>query len=353
MPTVIDTDSKIIQPRLWCFGGTPVKSYGTNQLYACHLTNVNEYEVHWFNGTVWALSATFTDLGMDSGSIAISELGDVFFCYQYTVVSRGNLKVKKRDHITGLWTEVLNYTGIPDSSTNPPNPHITYSRFENKLVVSCGYHDGGGVHQVRTWYSTDYGNTFTPTLHTIVGGQNPPQYTSMWNLDTDPSNGDIWFMYQYYNNSPLGYSWGLWKQDKDGASPGAPYYEMTATNIKAGAMLLDSSGNKVYAVYRENGGNYWLSAYRNLGSTTNLAGGGTTPFIYDGMMAMGRDNSDNIYLFYVRIDDGLVHYRKYDFVGASWGAEQALSPGQARRVGADQNPSPANPRVNVVYYTSV
>ena len=336
MANLIDTDAKIINARIEGYGHPSVIRTSGGRIYVGHVIAVSgDLEIHYSdnNGSSWTLNKTY-DSGSGNGDIdmfsfAVSDQDDVFITYSYTTAPDVyTLKVQKRDYSLETWSEVLEVTNI-SHTTYKLAPKITWNRYEsNRLHIF--WRD---VNTVKNKYSDNYGSSWIDGTNWALAATTEPLY----NIDSDPTNGEIYQWHKRTSNS------GYIKFSSVGVKNGLNDISVRFTHALSG--LIDSNGDRWFASYRVDGATKRVDIYKNTVYTQNLYTGECKL----GMVSIGRDGSDNIYVFYTKIDEK-TYYRKYDKETSTWESEITLTSGDGLRIGCEQHTLIDSNELHLSYY---
>ena len=345
MAHLIDNDSKIITERAEGFGQPSIIRTSGGRIYTGHINDSGYLEIHYSDnsGVNWTLDTTFTDdTGIDMFSFAVSDLDDVFVTFSYaTATDVYTLKVKKRDHTAGTWSEILNETSIgSDSFANQIKPGIVWNRgalLTRLHIFWCESFDENNIN-LKNKYTDNYGSSWSDgSDKTISGGRND----FLCSIDSIISSGNvvIWLKDTYSGYRIDEYiftSLGVYSGERYDSNYGAQ-----------GVMVIDSNDNKWKLYYDP--GYYRLSVWQNTVKEFEDIEG--TDWIKYGMLAIGCDGSDNIYIFYVKSGDEKCYYKKYDKGTDTWGSETELTSGDGLRIGCEQHSLISSDVLHLVYYT--
>jgi hypothetical protein len=339
MSTQIDTDAKVQGENTNGFGQRQVISVGS-RLYAAHITETNDIEVHYSdtNGASWNLDMTFSGITNPLEiSLCKSELDDLFLMYRQGTASPIHFIIKKRDRTTGLWSEVR------DESVSDSNTHgmIVYNGANNRLFLMWTISDG---FVFKTRYSSDYGSSWSSGSGWSWGSGPTPG--PLWGIDTDNVTGNMYAFADvpFFDPQTIILNGN---GDRTGSEAVRP------PNTYGGGLVIDSAGNRWQMSYFETGGSYFLRVNKNNDSTASLeVNYGVTDALKRGMFSIGADGLDNIYIFYVKESDGKCYYRKFDAASQIWGMETALTTGDGFRPSCEQHSLPSSDKLQIVFYTS-
>jgi len=350
MANLIDTDSKNIGERAEGFGFPGIIRDSNGRIYTGHITDSNTLEIHYSdnNGSTWNLDETFSLISgtssIDMYSFTVSDQDDIFLTYSLNEGSDVyTLKVKKRDHTSGNWSEILEETSITSESIIL-HPLITWNRYEsNRLHVFWLGHTPSANAIIYNKYSDNYGNSWTSGTNKTLDDN----IRTISSLDTDPTNGDVYLT--EYNTVSETYP-HLYKFSSVGVYQNVSNLEQTRDNFGL-YVSIDSTGNRWIAFYGEK--NNWYSGILlkndEAGILFHYTSG--THALKKGMFSIGIDGVDNIYIFYTK-PDGKAYYKKYDKDTETLGDEVSLTVGDGLRVNCEQHNFIRDDKLNFVYYVT-
>jgi|GEM_PF-3981682 len=340
MANQVDNDVKVIgNENIYGWGQQHILSISTGtRLYTSFINESNEVEVQYSadGGGTWTPDTSFAETSPYFISMCRSELDDIFVSYVANATGTRTMKVKKRDHTSGAWSEVLSGT---QGGTYPPHPLITYNRVLNRLHYFWLYDTGVYVF-IENKYSDNYGSTWTSgTLRTQHSGLVDHK---LYGIDTHPVTGKVYLFLHTTNSlyfvvekfSPV----GVW-EIRDQAGPDAI--------TKAGSFVIDSLGNNIIFYSRLQGSNYYLTILK-AGVSQSEVVYGSTKTILEGACAVGIDGSNNIYAFYTKTDNKL--YYKSTLNGY---VEAALTVNNGVRASCEQRSLPASTKLNYIFSSNV
>jgi len=314
MPVQIDTDELIQAANNSGYGQQHIIETATGIIYAVQInsSNVIEVKVSSDGGSNWSEDTTFSGLSAPfCMSFCKSELDDIFLCYCH---NNTTYVVNKRDHTSGTWSQVANGT----LDLLGCQAMICYSRFTPRLYIMI---TANAAPYFLMRYSDDYGSSFT-TVN--IGGPGSGA-KAIYGVDTHPITGNIYTVIKAAAGGTSGYvTWICSALGTGLASEGALTVSSAPAGQLGGALALDSAGNRWRLIYYLLSGNYRLRVDKN-GSSSFDTSYSTTDTLNHGQLAIGIDNKDNVYIFYVKTADSICYYQKYDAVAATWGAETPLS----------------------------
>jgi len=345
MAIQIDTDSKVQGEINDGFGQQHIVKTAAGRLYATHITDINDVEVHFSDddGSTWTLDTTFSGLsGIRHLSMTKSEIDDIFLFIMTGTGSPTTFLVKKRDSGLGTWSEVRS-----ESDTGQGGSllfgMITYNRFINRLHLVWSFQGSNQV--LRSIFSDDKGSTWSgiTTVSTSTFGGS----TSFWGLDSNPVNGNLHVFYKTGGNT-------LVKVLDFGGVVISSRSIPDLGTVLGGGLVVDSSGNEFVIWYMEtSGGIFELRVEKNgvniLQDTSFLF---TQDNIKRGMMAVGIDGGDNIFIFYTREDtNGKLHFKKFNAPTQTFDADQEFTVNEGLRPSIEQHIATGSTKLNVIFYT--
>jgi hypothetical protein len=354
MASIIDTDAKAIGEDWRGFGQNQIISLtSSNRLYAGHINESNLLEIHYSDdaGLNWTQEFTFGET-VDSYTFSLckSELDDVFVHFYNGVGTATRTQyVKKRDHTTGTWSNVLTNTNMTTLITsNHVGAMCHYNRNINRLYVIYfySYGSGGGHILLAGQYSDDKGATWSGQVNIYDQGTSGSAYSVyLWGIDSDINTGNLTVLLGTNTTS-----YGIAVARVINSSLAYLSAEATPGNyyVYGGGVVVDSSGNRYVLEYHDDGfgNNYNLFIYRSNTRTTLVTN--TTEALQRGYFSIGCDNSDNIYVFYVKHSDNKCYYRMRNVGTGTWGSEIALATG-GFRPSCNQHSKPSTNKLNFVF----
>ena len=361
MPNLIDNDALDIGTLLSGYGEPGiVQNDSIGLTFSAQVNSTGNLEVYKSSdeGVSWTLDTTFTDdTNMRMFSLATSVRGDIFVAFSYitdVVNDTYTIKVKKRDYITGVWSEVLNEIGRT-STTYPVKPLVTWNRFEsNRLHLAWMEHSTGGNGSIFNIYSDDYGATwnskFTNQKVIFLGDAD----YALDSIETNPIDGTLWTYSRLVETAStlLVYSFssaGVW----GGFSDNLP---SATTRLHRGASsVTDSTGKRWTLLYYKYSSTdqYRLEVIDSSGTydLTVLSVDSGSGLLLDGNVSIGCNSADDIYIFYTKLSDSKCYYRKFDAVGTAWGVETELTTGDGFRPACTKHKSSGSDRFITTFYT--
>ncbi len=334
--------------RGYSFGFQPLVSYGTNLRFASQLNDVNALDVYSFNGANWLLDKTYTDVYMESPTMCKSELNDIFLAYKMSSASPFTIKVKKRDHTSGIWTEVLSQSVTFTNAGGYSTPLMVYNRAINRLHLFWTQIDGTtGAYQrkICNKYSDDYGGSWSAINEYNYGSPGAFAWFYGFAIDTHPLNGNI---YVFVCAEGTGGSVELFNYS--GIRQSTNYTVTGITNLYDGEVAVSSAGDVYIASRTRN-----VAATHGVGVVKNgsgIGGGGSSgsDLWYYQSLGLGIDNSDNVYLFYQKRADGKAYWQMWN--GSTWTSEAALTSGTGYRIAVEVHTYMSSTKINMCYFTS-
>lgn len=358
MANLIDTDAKTIAERNEGFGHPSICRVSGGRIYTAHILDSGNLEIHYSDdtGSSWTLDTTFSpnsgNINIDMFSFVISDLDDIFLTYcEDEGLDYYTLKVLKRDHISGTWSEILEENTIQNVGTIL-QPLINWNRYEsNRLHIFWQRHlDAAGSWEVDIYnkYSDNYGSSWTN------GGDYPKvlEYNSdiqcTSDIDTDPVTGDVYILrYRtaaYIKLHQIKYnSIGTYQNNTDIGANLRKHY--------GAKIVITDTGDIWIAKYGEVSNWYDAIIYKNGVQSLVFGNVQFSDSIKRGMFALGLDGDNNIYLFFTKSDDKAYYY-KYDNDSSSWGSETSLTAGEGLRIGSEKFSLIVSDKLHVVYYTT-
>ena len=336
----IDTDAKVLGESAFGFGQNHILKIGS-RYYAAHVNESNYIEVHYSdNGTDWTLNYTSAvTVGDGHLSMCSSELGDVFLCFVSGTSSPYLVKVIRRDHTAGTWSEVLSQS---QASTNDKTYALChYNRNINRLHVFWTRSDTAlNFTYVYNSYSDNYGTGWTSGTSFNNAGKG---ITYMYGLDSKPSTGVLYLLWVgvgcSFRRTEIFSAVGV-----ETGSEG----DFGVNTVYGGGLVIDSAGNRYSVGYYFSTPNYILQVKKN--GVDELTIYSDTVDVYkQGMFSIGIDAADNVYIYYVKESDGKIYMRKYN--GAAWEDEAAVTDAVSYRPSLEHHSPSASNKVNFVYYT--
>lgn len=352
MANQIDNDSKIQGENDLGYGQNHIVELSNGDLYAAHITDTNVIEVHKSvdSGLNWTLENSFTGLtSPQSLSMCKSENDDLFLGYTTGAIGSPVSTIERRNS-AGTWTQVYSVNKGHHSSQNLNLPGflVTYSRTVNRLYLFYVTVDQFGNKEVTNNYSDDKGDTWSASNVKGITGLSSTTWTifNCVGLDTDPITGDVYLLWQYEGNAEAPTTL-LSKWDSAGSVGSYTLMKQDTADYRAGALVIDSSGNRYYTVYKSNS-TQQLIVHKNetVSLTINLTGDDYKR----GMFTIGLDGQDNIYIFYVKESDSNTYYRKYNNSTDSWESEIQYTTSQGLRPKTQQHSEPGSGTLNIVYF---
>ena len=340
MANLIDNDAKVIGETIRGYGFPHVIRTSGGRLYTAHINDPgNQLEIHYSDndGVNWNLDTTFTETGIVTFCLCRSEQDDIFVAFsEDNGDNTFDIRVKKRDHSTGIWSEVrANINQTTTSLTDRVcTVAITYNRFINRLHLAWIYADAGDIYLANE-YSDNYGSTWSSGDTTVLYGSADTIY--LYCGDTSPIDGKVfWWITRIIGNR--GY-----------------VYVYTASQIYFSSHAITPTCPEAFSGAVDSSGNYWsfemdsltnIRAFKNITVNLNVDVG----TCYNGMVALGMDGANNVYVFYVKDADDECYYRKYNALAGTWGTETTLTTGDGLRPSCEQHALASSLTLNVVFY---
>jgi hypothetical protein len=189
-------------------------------------------------------------------------------------------------------------------------------------------------------YTDDYGSTWNGVSSKDLGDRSGAINPKVFGLDTDPSNGDVYFY--------ICWTVASYTQDRQYIFDKTNSFissnkSRTYGGSLGGGLAIDSSGNIYELDYYKF---YDLSLFKN-GSNYEIYNTGSDD-LKRGMFDIGIDGQDNVYCFYVKESDGKTYYKKFD--GSSFGSETEVATGV--RIGCEQHALGSSVILNTVYFNT-
>lgn len=362
MALIVATNSKFYTDREnYPFCQQPVVSYGANLKMAAHISDINNLEIHNFNGSDWILDKTYTDTAMDNYSLCRSELNDVFLTYRLNATSPYTIKVKKRDHISGLWTEVYSVSveNATFSTVSHMTPMITYNRLINRLhlfylEISYNSPTSLGQYNIKNVFSDDKGATWSAVnVYNLAGvgawATDVRSWGNLHSLDSSPTDGSLYLWAAWATYVGIAYDYAkVFKFTSSGIYSLDYYSPGGGSTVLTALVATDSAGN-IYDFNYRSGGTY-VALCRKNGVDITIGLSTAVEAYYHQSFALAIDNTDNLYAFYTKTADGIAYWKMYN--GSSWTSELPFTSGMGKRVGCELHAYPASTKINIVYYTS-
>jgi len=350
---LIDNNARIINERVEGFSQPAICETSTHRLYTAHITGLDTLEIHYSddNGANWNLDKTFNiisgTISIGMFSFAVSDQDDIFLAY---VLDEGSnyytIKVKKRDYLTGDWSEILEETNI-ESVPIKTKPQLIWNRRADLTRLHLFWIDtsDGSSIDIYNKYTDNYGNSWT-------NGGSYPYNTSTVNvlasIDSNLNTGDIYIL--CYNSSSLGIL-------KEGIfnSTGTETTFSNAGGVgnvddKGASLAIDSSGNRWIVQYYIDDSTRYLKVWKNNVQSVELMSSSGSDLILDGMTVLGIDASDNIFAFYTKEIDKKAYYRKHAQETSTWGSEIALTTGDGLRINCQKHSLIGSNKLHTVFY---
>lgn len=341
MANQIDTDAKVIGENALGFGQQHVLAIGTT-LYAVKITDTNTIEVHKStdSGANWTVDTTFSSLTNPvSLSLCKSEQGDLFLGF---VHNTSYVIVKRKHYSTGTWTEVYNTSHTVGADSAGQHALVVYSKTQTRLYLLYNSGDSN-VYNKR---SDDYGGTWSTATKTNFGSAGSPELR-LYSACTAP-NGNMYYLL-WSNLIAQVFTKIINADGSNGSTEGN--ITNTLANFYGGEMAIDSSSNRWRIWYYISGGNYYLKVDKNASESLSV-NYSTTDTIYKGMLSIGIDGANNVYIFYTKKTDGKCYYRMFTNSTSTWGSETALTSGDGLRPSCEQVSLPSSNKLNVIYFTN-
>ncbi|MFA6971819.1 MAG: hypothetical protein WC208_10510 [Gallionella sp.] len=365
MALIIASNSKFYADRAkYPFCQQPVVSYGSNLKMAAHISDINNLEIHNFNGSDWLIDKTYTDTAMDNYSLCRSELNDVFLTYKLNATSPYTIKVKKRDHTSGLWTEVYSVSAenATYSTVQWMTPMITYNRLINRLHLfwfEMPYVNPTtiGPYRLKNIFSDDKGATWSAiNIYNMPSGGSgwieARSWTTLFSLDSSPTDGSLYLSMAYGVYVGIAYSWYyIWKFTSSGIYSTDYYAPGGGADLHNALIAVDSAGNIYDFNYSDSGATDTALCRKN-GVSIVIGLSTVKGAYYHQSFALGIDNTDSLYVFYTKTSDGIAYWKMYNPSTSTWSTELPFTSGMGKRVGCELHAYPASTKLNIVYYTS-
>ena len=355
MANLIDNDALIVNERVEGFGQSSIIRITGGRIYVGHVNNSGDLEIHYSDnaGSSWTLDTTFNEAqNIDMFSFTVSDLDDVFLTYSFaTAADVYTLKVKKRDHTAGTWSEILNETSL-DSAGVILKPLITWNRkaLLTRLHVFWLTHaTGSSSVYIDNKYTNNYGTSWTSGTqfnYTLSSDQ-----FTVDTIDSLPSSGELYILMRKTNVHNIAVQWVY---NSTGLRTGQKNTAELANRWQYGnSSAIDSNGDTWLINFSREyyAGNYTLKVWKNETSLSLTILDSVSQTMIKGMLSIGIDGSDNVYIFYVKIADEKCYYRKYDAGTATWGTEIVVTTGDGKRIGCEQHSLIGSAKLHLSYYT--
>ena len=359
MANQIDTGLKVLSAESNVgYGQQQILSISSGaRLYSAYVNDANQVEIRYSDngGASWTLDTAFSETSPYFVSMCRSELNDIFVCYLANLISPNILKIKKKDHTTGSWSEILNVSVTNTATSNRPSAMITYNRAVNRLhVFWLNPNDDAVAVYLNNKYSDDYGATWT-TPAGRAGGQNGNIEMGILGLDTDPLTGKVFVLAPGYFSSGNSYI--------NRFTPAGAFDTNYATGnmgtVNGGAMSIDNSGVIWYAMLGNSTGNYYVRVYSQTASNVytqvfNITSGFKS--FLNGHIAFGLDGTGNGYVFWTQNPAYTPFYSQLNYntnrIG-NWNTTNQLTTADGTRPSCEQRSIPSLNKINYIFASNV
>lgn len=369
MGRLIDIDAREDAELAQGFGNL-IQSDARGYLYAAHINNSGNLEIHWSynNGIDWYLDTTFSE------GVAIEQPflcrdwnsgidNDIYVSYSYGVASPYGFKVYRRDAISGTWTLILSDT--PVYSDNGKLKiclcfnELTTGRLHAFWVVR---RTSTNEKKIINKYSDNKGTTWTNGTDYSLSGTAGAQY---YGAEIDRNGTSIYFTlwsnYNYFywtfkfNNSGLNISYfnTAW-----GEVPETYYGSNTLITRNERLWHAHFAYSSYYSQYQLQvfytalSAQNWISSIYEVG--VSILGGYS---IRKGTLFLSSDGNNNVYLYYVKASsnpaapqNNKAFFRKLPF-GGTWGSEQVFT--SHFRINIEKHNKWTSDKLDYVYFDTV
>lgn len=345
MSVTIDNDELIQAANSFGYGQQHIIETSNGILYAVQINDANVIEVHKSedDGATWALDTSFGSLTTPYHlSLCKSELNDIFLCF---VHNTNYIVIKKRDHASGAWSEIYN-----TQATTPVGSYqfalLVSGRTNSNLYLF--YCDPVGS-RLACKVSSNYGSTWgNENLSAVSGGSG----FALYGAHAAP-NGNVYVLW-WSPGTYASYRYlctEIWNMSGNHVGKTGEIV-IALANVLGGQIAVDSANNRWRISYYLSGTNYYLIVDKNNVVSLNV-NYSTTDTVNHGQVAIGIDNKDNVYIFYVKTADSICYYRKYTALTNTWGDETALSESVGIRPSCVLSVRSGGTKLRVIYTTDV
>ena len=334
MADQIDVDAKIIAGDEYGFLHPTIVRHSNGDLFAGHINDSGYLEIHKStdDGVNWTNIKTFTHASLIGFCLTINKTDGLLFVgysrsgYKYMykcVLSTVTWSTIFETAITWLYRMLIIYA---DGRLWQFYDKTVSGIFHNSSTdngANWGSDTETGFSQAKNIRGVDY-NSNTTQVDLIVISTNDLK------------------MYKF-NNSTGGYS--AWETIFSGSESGTRDIDL----------VVDTVGNK-WSIFRyrsgASGGDYCVVVYKNNGLSLTIFNNEATDPLITGGISIGIDGDDNVYAYYTKSSDEKLYYRKYDSLGASWGAETLFEATANNKVCCEKHSLVSDTFLHLVYYTA-
>jgi len=336
MAHLIDNDALLLGANVSDFGARHIVRLSEEEVRTIHINDSGNLEVHKStdSGVNWTLMTTFTPV---SGSLrypSICKYDSVTFIVAWVEGSGTNYDVKVQMCASEVWTSILTWSFTDIGAITFPMPAITFNKtVSGRLHIFVPHHATTNIVTIKNKYTDNFGGLWTNG--TDYAGGTRTAACSIHDIASRSDTGVVTIGFRNYDSTTYYFnhftSVGVYSSTTtksiNGSANGASFgYDSTNT---LRYVVLDNQSSGTMRVWD---GTTWV------------------PTCLDGMVALGIDGADNVYVFYTKTTE-ICYYKKWTKIGATWGSEVQLTTGDGQRIKCEQNAIPSSSYLHLVYFS--
>lgn len=334
MAHLIDNDALLLGANVSDFGARHIVRLSEGEVRTIHINDSGNLEVHKStdSGVNWTLMTTFTPVSGSLSYPSICKYDSVTFVVAWVEGSGTNYDVKVQMCASEVWTDILTWSFTDIGAITFPMPAIIFNKtVSGRLHVFVPHHATTNYVTIKNKYTDNFGGLWTDG--TNYGGGTRTAACPIHDIASRSDTGIVTIGYRNYDSTSY-YFWhftsvGVWSSQTTLSMNG---------NSQGASCAYDSSNALRYAVIDSFAST--IRTWDNFFSSTYLSG----------MISLGIDGADNVYVFYTKTTE-ICYYKKWTKITATWGSEVQLTTGDGQRIKCEQNAIPSSPYLHLIYFS--
>jgi hypothetical protein len=336
MAHLIDNDALLLGANVSDFGARHIVRLSEEEVRTIHINDSGNLEVHKStdSGVNWTLMTTFTPVSGSLSYPSICKYDSTTFVVAWVEGVGTNYDVKVKMCASEVWTDILTWSFTDIGAITIPIPAITFNKTAlGRLHIFVPHHATTNIVTIKNKYTDNFGGLWTDGTNYAGGTRTAP--CPIHDIASRSDTGIVTIGFRNYTAQPYKFyhftSVGVWSSETN---------KSMNSSINGASCAYDSANILRYAVID----NSPLGTIRLWDDTFWVSG------CLEGMIALGIDGADNVYVFYTKTDE-ICYYKKWTKIGATWGSEVQLTTGDGQKIKCEQNAIPSSPYLHLVYFS--